>query len=818
MKRIKGLFAIVLFGMILLITGNNTVRAEYYEFNFSFSDTIRGTAGEVLSGQIYTINLGSTPLVRPLPQGADISSWFSGSTSPKPAGMQVVVYEEAEVGARSLKVEFKGKVLGASRDTVTMRVPLPYFVADQTNYSYVCDVKVSGGGKYNIVRNFTAPSGYMGVGHGIYFDKSQNGGNGFKLTGEKGVALPANGCELNVVIDGCFIRKVDAGKDITSWFTGHVIAQNMTYNTSLNSQLPPGITVKIKNTVKVGDNSFTMVFSGTPTKGSKDIIAITIPAGYVTYNPGAASDYMGDLQDALKTYNASGHFVYDIFSSDNDYKSVYVMATYPDATIHAGSIYTEEDGLEITYQLVGTNANGVPYRFKNISVGSNFKGYIVENAYNGTCPETITMHTGLTPEVTYVSEDGSIVKATIVGTAKKTNSLSLLISSGAFMQLNSSFSTYGNFVDFVASEDTHLYFGQPDPQITVSNDITIESTFFDETPTISETTFTINLGNDTLARSFTKGDNLQLFAYKSSSDPETSLTNPEKQWTTRENWNNLYLQVAENASAGSREIKVNLYSAGAIETDYYGYLYLALPRSYLTNATAYGSDGQYEQASYPIENSRIFLNVEKYENYYAKASDVRLEGYFHRGYLYVDILQEDETEESGYRVVGRDRKEYFDGGIGKGKVSFTIETLQDINVGKDYAAGASVKDLIRLNRMTLETSPFQNNIGDHPVFYQYWENYYDIHTAKAISKDNEGEEKAHVFELYFDLSEIQAQQPSNTKIILEIFDGKNWKTVYTSNRCVFDIDGEIFETYDEKEYAEYKRKYNYQAGSSASDG
>lgn len=817
MKKIRSIIILLFFALLVLLTGKNDVKADYYEYNFSFSGTVSGVTGEYLSGQIYSINLGSTSLVRTLPQGTDISSWFSGATSPKPAGMRVVVYEEAEVGAKSIKVEFKGLVYGASKDIVTMTVQLYYFDSSILSYDYIADVNLSGGGKYNVVRNFTKPDGYMGVGYGIYFDKSQNKGNGFVLRGTKGEELTGSGRELNVVIDGCFLTSLPKNKDITSWFTGHVTAQNLAYNTSLNSQLPPGITVKLKNAVAIGDNSFTMVFSGTPTKGSRDLIAITIPAGYITYNAGVTSDYKGDLQDALKTYNASGHFVYDIESPDNDYKSVYILATYPDTTIHAGSTYTEEDGLKISYQLVGTDSAGTPYKYKDIQLGKTIKDYIVQNVYSGERYEPISKYTGLTPTITYISEDGTYMEATITGKAKKTESLLLSIGSGSGSQLLHSYSTYGQYIDIVGSEDTHLYFGQPDPQITVSKDIVIESAVFDESPSFSDTTFTISFGNDTLAKSFSKGDRLGIFAYKSSVSAETTLTKPEKEWGSIELWNNICVKAAENTPAGSDHINVYLESLGSIKCDYYGYVYLAFPRSYLTNATAYGSDGMYEQAGYPIENSRIFANVEKYANYYAKASTVRLEGVFHNARFLYDELVEDPGEESGYRVAGTWVKETFLSGIGKGKVNFTVETLHDINVTKDYAAGASVKDLIRLNEMTVETSPFQRRDVSYPVFYEYWYYDYDIHTAKAITKDNDGEKNAHTFELYFDLSEIRAKQSSDTKLVLEIFDGSGWKTVYTSNGSVFDIDGGWFETKDAAEYTEYKKTYANSSESSASE-
>ncbi|MBO7401669.1 MAG: hypothetical protein J6U10_01610 [Lachnospiraceae bacterium] len=809
MKLARSAFAVFLFIIVIMTAGRIKVRADGYDFRFSLSATVNGTAGEYLSGQVYTLSLGSTALARPIPAGTDISSWFSGKTTVKPAGMKVVVYEDAEAGAKSIKIEFKGLVYGASQDEITMHVQIYYFDSSVYSFSEIADVTLSGGAKYNVIRNFTKPSGYSGVGYGIYFDMSQNNGNGFKLHGTKNVELTGSGRELNVVIDGCFLQTVPKGKDITSWFTGHVSAQNLTYNTSLNSQLPPGITVKIKNTVNIGDNSFTMVFSGTPTKGSKDLIAITIPAGYVTYNPGVTGDVKGDKRDALKTYNVSGHFVYDIESPDNDYKSIYILATYPDTTLHAGSTYTEADGLKVTYQLVGTDSMGNPYTFKDIQLNHNIKDYIVQNVYNGERYEPISRYTGLTPTITYISDDRTYMEATITGKATKNIGLLLPIGTGSGMQLLHSYSTYGQYIDVICSEETHLYFGQPDPQITMSKDIEITATVLDQRLNFSATEFTINLGNDTLAKSFNKGDSLAIFAYKSTSDATTSLTKPEAEWKTVSGWNGIYVRAAENTPAGSSQIKVYLDSESAT-VDYYGYVYLAFPREYLTNAMAYGATGQYVQLSYPLKENRIFVNVEKYEYYYAKVSFMTIEGSLHMARLLQYGTNSEGEIDTRYSSVAKS----FEGGIASNKVYFTVTTLQDINVPRDYAAGESVKDLFHFSGYMgvdpyYNTNPFYYFIDGKIVLNTYWQTdyYYDIRTAKPITKDNDGEKSAHTFELYIDLSEFRAKQACHEKLWFEIKNGSSWEKVYTTPSSVFNIEGEWFETHDPDEYQEFLDNY-----------
>ena len=70
------------------------------------------------------------------------------------------------------------------------------------------------------------------------------------------------------MIDGNFLVPMNAGYDVSYWFTGELSYYNEMLSATQTSVLPSGITAKLKDAVKVGDNEFTIVFTGTPNKGS----------------------------------------------------------------------------------------------------------------------------------------------------------------------------------------------------------------------------------------------------------------------------------------------------------------------------------------------------------------------------------------------------------------------------------------------------------------------------------------------------------------------------------------------------------------------
>ena len=224
MNRIKKLIILSLIAIAFVLLGGKNVNihadTKSYSMSFIGNEPVTGTVGENLTEQEYIIKFnGDLTLVNTIPEGTDISDWFFGSTTPLPAGLQVVLKEDADVGAKSMKVVFKGLLYGASKDNISMRARNYFFDVNESDYYAWAEVRLSGeNAKFNIVRNFSAPSGYTAVAQAMYFKDENSSDPGWKLKGKKDEGLSGT-TELNVVIKGNFIVGLSKNTDITNWFT-----------------------------------------------------------------------------------------------------------------------------------------------------------------------------------------------------------------------------------------------------------------------------------------------------------------------------------------------------------------------------------------------------------------------------------------------------------------------------------------------------------------------------------------------------------------------------------------------------------------------
>ncbi|MBO4416384.1 MAG: hypothetical protein J5824_10460, partial [Lachnospiraceae bacterium] len=243
-KLLTGILSIMICAAAILLGGQpREVQAQMRDITYSFGMdiTVSGTVGNQLTEQTCTISIkGGKALVRQLSAGTDISKWFMGSETPLPAGLKVTVAEDAAVGANKIKVKFSGTVYGASEDDIKIVPQNIYFDDTESDWYAYANVNLgSSTAKYNIVRNASVPSGYHGVGNGLYVKDQKSGTAGWVLKGEKGVAITSNN-EMQVYINGNFLKPLSAGADISYWFTGELYVYKEIFNASIASVLPDG--------------------------------------------------------------------------------------------------------------------------------------------------------------------------------------------------------------------------------------------------------------------------------------------------------------------------------------------------------------------------------------------------------------------------------------------------------------------------------------------------------------------------------------------------------------------------------------------------
>jgi len=597
-----GLAALIMCLTAVVFKGSEPVKTHAImrdiTYNFAMDITVSGTVGSAIQEQSCTIGInGGTSLVRPIAAGTDISDWFMGSETVLPAGLKVTVTEDAEIGAKQLKIKFSGTVYGASQDTIKIQPQNIYFDETESDWYANASVQFSSSNpapKFNIIRNFTVPSGYSAAGRSLYIKDQKSGTSGWKLTGEKGKAITSNN-EMKVMIDGNFLVPMNAGYDVSYWFTGDLSVYNELIAATQTSLLPSGVTAKLKNAVKVGDNEFTIVFTGTPDKGSRDLIAFTIPAGFVSFNPMSTTP-PGDLQQGCKVTVTTGKLSYDITTDDeSDYRTEYVLITYPEATLEAGVPVTEADDLVVTMQVVGT-VNGQSIKFKGVTINNTtLRGMCYQTPETGRWNDHLYQSTGLEAKVFYISEDQTVVKARIYGTPKKQNNLTHypFTLSGRGYTLNTSYNSANHLITGYTSGDTTLIITEPVVRATISTDVTIYKGKDDNDATITNSTFTINLGDDELAKDIAKGDSLNLFY------PETHDKNH-----LYSNKNGVYIYADAAAKAGDHVIHAKISTwPSEMRCSEKGYLKLAFPKDYLKRT----KDG--DQDYYDIADSRIYVDM-----------------------------------------------------------------------------------------------------------------------------------------------------------------------------------------------------------------
>ena len=187
----------------------------------------------------------------------------------------------------------------------------------------------------------------------------------------------------------------------------------------------------------------------------------------------------GDLQKGCKVTVSTGKYSYNITTDDeSDYRTEYLIITYPEATLEAGVPVSKDDNLIMTIQLVGT-VNGQPITFKGVQLN--------HTTTRGMCYETNTgvssyyndhlyRATGLEAEIFYISEDRTKLQARIYGIPKKQNSLTHypFTLSGRGYTLNASYNSANHLIEGYTSGDTTLTITEPVVRATISKNVKIK--------------------------------------------------------------------------------------------------------------------------------------------------------------------------------------------------------------------------------------------------------------------------------------------------------------------------------------------------------
>ncbi len=768
---LKGILLLALTTVVVLL-GRGQVREARAElrpitYTFDLDVTVSGTVTETITPQTATIYFrGGTKLVRPLAAETDITGWFSGSETARPAGLVVKVKEDAPVGATSMDVEFSGTIYSASSDDIKILVQNSYFDPNESDIYATASVTYDKTTpKFNLIRNFTVPSGYSGVGYALYFKDRVSGTQGWELSGTKNTAITSNN-ELSVAVNGNFTTTIAGGMNINSWFTGELYKYNELLKLTTTSRLPAGVTAKLKNTIKAGDNTFTIVFSGTPTSASRDLIAFTIPKGIVSWYNGFEAK--GDSQGPCKVNNMSGKYSYNIPADDpSEYFSEYVKITYPDASIEAGVPVTEADNLIAEYEIIGEK-NGQRVTFKGdfceryASKPTTIKDISYQTPGKDYYNDCITTYTGLDATIIYVSPDRTVIRARLTGTPRAHDQYPYEVGGNGFV-LHPAYNTSEHTVNGGLSGDTCFEITEPTFSGSVTGNVTVTKTEDQEKASVVGNPFTISLGKDTLAMDLAKYATLPLFVRENYSDPTQD--------------NGIEIRLTQAAHAGDSTLHVEVYIRDAkMKWTQKGYKKLAFPKEYLTRMKTMGTKDYYD-----IEDSRIYEDVAIKEEKikYIWPTDLTVTGKVNveqitepYDHVWIDGNGE-EHHESDTRTTGLKVNP-----AGKDKLYFDLEFHFYSRIKNSYEAGDSVLDFIYFGFSDETKSPFYvSNWAKQYIDKDF--KFYDIRTVDAIEAGGAASRTLH---LMIDLSEMYPMQECTDVIPLWVKIGENEQTTGITTR------------------------------------
>ena len=333
--------------------------------SFVGSGQIEGYVGTAITPYTFTLTINNGGSFQGnTAAGEDVTSWFAGICNP-----QNNQYRRTPVG---LTVKTVNAIAAGDKTATFVISGTPWMGAKYALLNTIRESQVKSGGSSSV---------YVGTKDWIYFSilrnptdanpKSSLSPSSLTITGSENTAVSSK--EITFKIEGGnFIESISAGTDVSEWLRSDSYYVDYLHDYQfITALLPNGMTAKLKNAIKPGDRSATIVISGTPTHGSSDFIAIVPDKGVMATAGNAQSEngygslgYGTGCNDNYK-YNISGTSVTPSITVDDVSIQATVGEAIPDNTItfrlHNCTLATTyAQGTDITSYFEKTNNQGIP--------------------------------------------------------------------------------------------------------------------------------------------------------------------------------------------------------------------------------------------------------------------------------------------------------------------------------------------------------------------------------------------------------------------------------------------------------------------------
>ncbi|MBP5160127.1 MAG: hypothetical protein ILP10_07500, partial [Lachnospiraceae bacterium] len=439
--RVLGGAAVLVAALICMVALGSSRKAVaasslcnvYVELKAESSDYVTGEVGQAINPYFFTLTIVKNPSTdvnyevagidpkfqKDYAAGADVTDWFRGQIDEVagkyrilPKGLAVTLVDAIHAGDTTARLKISGTpLMGAN-----------WYMPFSSYESAFCSESFLNGLSARDKKQLQKPAE---ISYGLRFDigrKSsswQTGGvsvSSLKISGSAGSAVTQK--ELTYTIkNGNFLVDLPQGKDVSDWFRSTMYLYNWNTQEYVYCRLPAGMKVTLKKAVKAGDRSCTFVFSGTPTCGSKDCIAIIIPGdGTVsTSSEGTMRAECGYSETGW--YSSNFDFMYNI-SGD----IVRPEITVDDASISGtvGHAIADDGSNIITFHLSNCTLE------RTIEAGSrDLSGCLIDVRSNGEY--SALDQYGLYAEVVRFVYGEDYFKIKITGTPQKNGSLNIII-------------------------------------------------------------------------------------------------------------------------------------------------------------------------------------------------------------------------------------------------------------------------------------------------------------------------------------------------------------------------------------------------------
>ncbi|MBP5332034.1 MAG: hypothetical protein J6Y89_09310 [Lachnospiraceae bacterium] len=333
--------------------------------SFVGNGEIRGTVGVPIDPYTFTmtINNGGSFLGN-YAAGDDVTWLFAGLRNPEknqyrltPVGLTVKTVNAISAGDTTGTFVISGTPWMAATYGLQHSIQERYVVSGSTSQTLV---GTSGWIYFNISRasGDTKPSSSLSP-------------SSLKITGSQNNSISGKELTFNIT-GGNFIESFSAGTDVSDWLrSDSYYVDYLNDYEFITALLPQGMTAKLKNAIKPGDRSCTVIISGTPAHGSSDFIAIVPEKGVLATAGNAQSEngygslgYGTGCNEDYR-YNISGASVAPSITVDDVSVLATVGESIPDNLItfrlhNCTLAKTYAAGTDITGYFEKTNTQGIP--------------------------------------------------------------------------------------------------------------------------------------------------------------------------------------------------------------------------------------------------------------------------------------------------------------------------------------------------------------------------------------------------------------------------------------------------------------------------